>query len=244
VNKQFGTGAVYVIPDSTVDSGPRMLGILQEASVNFKGTTKKLYGQKQMPVDSGRANLDVTGKAKLASMSLGLLQAILGGAISTGMKLSVDEVAIVPAVAGPYTITVAHAAAFNADAGVIYQATQVRLKLVTGVPTVGQYAVNATTGVYTFAAADTLKGVVISYIYNDTVNGQTLTLTNQQSGEAPQARLFLFNTHRSKHFGIDLYAVEFQEVGIATKQGDFWMVDVSFDAFCDATDTLGAVYAD
>jgi hypothetical protein len=33
-------------------------------------------------------------------------------------------------------------------------------------------------------------------------------------------------------------------VGIATKQGDFWMVDVTFDAFCDATDTLGAFYAD
>jgi hypothetical protein len=35
-----------------------------------------------MPVDSGRSNLDVTGKAKLAAMSLGLLQTILGGTIT------------------------------------------------------------------------------------------------------------------------------------------------------------------
>jgi hypothetical protein len=144
----------------------------------------------------------------------------------------------------PYTVTVAHAANFNADAGVIYAATQVRLKLVAAGPTVGQYSVNPATGTYTFAAADTLKGVVISYIWNDTATGQTLTVTNTLSGEAPQCRLFLFNTHKGKYFGVDLHAIEFQEIGIATKQGDFWMQDVTFDAFCDASDTLCEFFAD
>jgi hypothetical protein len=88
------------------------------------------------------------------------------------MKLAVDEAAIVPAVAGPYTITVAHAGDLqrrrrrdlHGHAG----APQVRRRR----PAVGQYSVNPATGVYTFAAADTLKGVTISYIYNDAANGR------------------------------------------------------------------------
>jgi hypothetical protein len=33
-------------------------------------------------------------------------------------------------------------------------------------------------------------------------------------------------------------------LGIPTKQEDFWICDIDFDASTDASDTLGAIYAD
>jgi hypothetical protein len=95
VNKQFGTGAVYnITPDNA--PGSEMLAILQEVSLNAKATTKDLYGQGLLPVDSGDSNLEVSGKAKLAALSLGMLQLVLGGDISDGMKVAIDETSAIP----------------------------------------------------------------------------------------------------------------------------------------------------
>jgi hypothetical protein len=242
VNKQFGTGAVYNITDDNAP-GSEMLAILQEASLNAKATTKDLFGQGLLPVDSGDSNVEVSGKAKLAALSLGVLQLVLGGDISTGMKAAIDENAVIPANPGPYTIAVAHAADFDADGGVIFKVTGKRLQRVAAAPATGEYSVNVATGTYTFAAADKDLAVVISYIY-EVVTGKKLTVKNSPAGKTKKCRTFLFNERDGKMFGVDLFAVRYNEVGIATKQGDFWMTDVSFKAFCNAADELCAFYAD
>jgi hypothetical protein len=244
MNKQFGTGAVYNLPTTNYpDSSPELLGILQEASLTGKATTKDLYGQGLLPVDSGDSNLEVSGKAKLGALSLSLLQLVLGGTRAAGVKLAVDEAAAIPDNPGPYTIVVAHAGTFDADAGVFFTDTQKRLVRVGAAPATGQYSVNAGTGTYTFAAADKKLNVTISYIYKDAANGETLTVTNRPAGSTPKCRVFLFSTRDGKIFGVDLFSVRFNEVGIATKQGDFWMTDVSFKAFCNDADQLAAFYA-
>lgn len=56
---------------------------------------------------------------------------------------------------------------FSLDLGVIYTASGTALTKVTGTPAVGQYAVNVSTGVYTFAAADAGAAITISGAFTE-----------------------------------------------------------------------------
>jgi N-acetylneuraminic acid mutarotase len=64
-----------------------------------------------------------------------------------------------------YQVTVAHAPQFQADQGVLYADTLKKLTAVPKTPTSGHYSVDQTKGVYTFAASDMGRGVLISYLY-------------------------------------------------------------------------------
>lgn len=66
--------------------------------------------------------------------------------------------------ANPYQVTVTNAASFGIDQGVTYAVGGAALTLIaSGTPAAGQYTVTSA-GLYTFAAADTGKGVLINYI--------------------------------------------------------------------------------
>jgi hypothetical protein len=88
--------------------------------------------------------------------------------------ISLPETLSVPG-SGPYTVTVAHAAAFVADLGVTHSG--VPLVKVAGSPATGQYSVTA--GVYTFNAAQAGQAMVISYRYLVDPAAYTVTLPNK-----------------------------------------------------------------
>ena len=157
--------------------------------------------------------------------------------------MAVNEAATIPS-STPFTYTTTNGANFQTDYGVIYTVTGQQLIKVTGTPTTGQYAVNTTGGVYTFAAADEGLGVNISYTYTSTTRGATITLTNQLMGYAPEFRAFLFNQFRTKIVGLELFSCTMGSISIPTKQEDFWVSDIDFDAGVDASGTLGKIYAD
>jgi hypothetical protein len=224
---------------------PYRFGVLQNAQVDFKGDLKKLYGQKQFPVAKARGKIDVTVKAKLAVLDPNLLnQLYFAQAGASGITLVADgEAQNVPA-SSPYTVTVANASTFLNDYGVQYSATQQQLtRLASGTPAQGQYTVSSA-GVYTFAAADEGAAMLISYTYTVTARGETITLTNQLMGYAPNFRALLYNTTSGKFIGLELFNCTASEISLPTKQEDFWIVDFNFDASTDSTDTLGKLYAD
>ena len=248
MNIQFGTGVLYGLPNAgntATDPTPYKFGILQEASVEFKADLKKLFGQSQFPVAKARGKIEVNCKGKFATLDPNLLnQLYFGQAQASGMTImAVDEACSVPAVS-TYTITVTNAAHFVTDYGVAYSATGQQFTKVAISPAAGQYSVNAGTGVYTFAAADASAAVLISYTYTDSARGSTITLSNQLMGFAPEFRAFLFNNFRTKLMGIELYSCTMGQISLPTKQEDFWMCDVTFDAGVDASNTLGQIYAD
>ena len=74
----------------------------------------------------------------------------------------------------PYTISVANAASFIADLGVVKTSNSSAMTAVVGVPAQGQYSVNPATGVYTFNASDTGTAVLISYTYRQAGSGKNL----------------------------------------------------------------------
>jgi hypothetical protein len=249
MNIQFGTGVLYGLPNAgnlATNPTPYKFPVLQEASVEFKGDLKKLYGQSQFPVAKARGKIDVSCKCKIAAFDIGMLnQLYFGQAAAAGVTtMAVDEVDTIPGT--PFSITPTNAAHFVTDYGVIDKATgaqMVKVPLLT-TPTTGQYHVDPATGIYTFAAADTTKVVKINYSYTDSTTGETITLTNQLMGYAPEFRAFLFSNFRTKRLGIELYSCTLGQITVPTKQEDFWMSDLTFDAGVDATDTLGQIYAD
>lgn len=247
MNLQFGTGVVFCLPNAgnlAANPTPSKLGVVQENSVEFKADLKKLFGQKQFAAAKARGKIEVSGKSKFASMDPNALnQLYFGQTQQTGMTImAVDEAATIPDAPGPYTIVVAHSATVVTDFGVVDSATGAQLTKVAAAPAAGQYSCAG--GTYTFAAADKNKAVLISYTYTDNARGTTIKLSNQLMGFAPEFRMFLFNNFRGKLFGLELYSCTMGQLSIPTKQEDFWITDITYDASCDASDQLGAIYAD
>lgn len=243
---QFGTGVLFGVPNAAntaANPTPFKFGVLQEASIEFKADLKKLFGTKQFPVAKARGKIDVSCKAKIASLDPNMINQLYFGQVSSAgvVTLAEDETASIPAT--PFQITVTNHTVFVHDEGVIDTLTGTQLTKVASAPTTGQYSVDESTGIYTFAAADTGKSVKISYTYTAT-GGSTITLANQSMGYAPEFRAFLFSNFRGKRFGIELLSCTMGQLTIPTKQEDFWMADITFDAGVDATDTLGHIYGD
>jgi hypothetical protein len=242
---------LYGLPNAgntAANPTPYQLGVLQEVSVDFKADLKKLFGTSQFPVAKARGKIDVTAKGKFATLDPSMLNQLYFGQVQTpGMTLmAVNEAFTIGSGSPPVeTYTVANGTTFQTDYGVINAVTGAQfVKVTSGSPATGQYSVNPATGAYTFAAADNGTGVLISYTYTSSTRGATITLTNQLMGYAPEFRAFLFNTFRNKIMGLELYSCTMGSVSIPTKQEDFWMLDIDFDAGVDASGTLGKIYAD
>ena len=140
------------------------------------------------------------------------------------------------------SVQIANAATFTTDYGVQYASSSQQLIKVASAPAQGQYMVSA--GSYSFNSADAGTAVLISYTYTSGTRGATVTLANQFMGYAPEFRALLYNIFRSKYFALELFNCTASEISVPTKQEDFWIVDINFDACCDSSGNLGKIYAD
>lgn len=92
---------------------------------------------------------------------------------------------------GPFTITAAKASVFAFDEGVTLVSDGSAFEAVASGPATGQYSVNNTTGVYTFAAADAGKAILIAYSYNvpdaalEAISLRLITLRYKAKGRDP-----------------------------------------------------------
>src|ERR1700747_3728308 len=139
----FGSGAVWGERTDAIGSGighPQFC-VLQDIQIDFDWTDKPLYGQLQFPVAIARGQGKITGKAKFAQI-LGLLYSdiFFGLTPATGQfAVSQLEAASVPAVTA-YTVTVANAASYNDDLGVVYAGSGKRFNRVTTASAPGPYS--------------------------------------------------------------------------------------------------------
>ena len=144
---------------------PQRFGALQDISIDVSWDTKMLHGQNQFPLAVGRGKGKVTGKAKSAQINGALLNSIIfGQTLTSGTILANKNDTTGTAVpTTPFIITVVppSSGTYFKDLGVT-NANGDDLKRVASAPTTGQYAVNESTGAYTFAAADTAIVMFIS----------------------------------------------------------------------------------
>lgn len=234
---QFGSGTLFATPiggNLAANPTPMQFGTLQDVSLDISFDTKELYGMYQFPDVIARGKGKITGKAKFAKLNGKMINDLFfGQTVSSGQTLAqLDEAAAVPA-STPYTYTVANTATFVEDQGVRYSATGDSLARVASAPVQGQYSVS-NTGVYTFAAADSNAGVLISYTYTVTASGKTTAIINQLLGYAPTFSCVLRELFNGQQSDVKLYACIGSKLSRATRQDDFMVPEFDFSAFANA----------
>lgn len=230
----FGSGVLIGTRSDIANATPVNFGLVQEVTIDQSASVKEIYGQFQYPLAGARGTVKTTGKAKVARIS-GLAFANLYYGISPGagqLATAFAEAGSVPA-SSPYTVTVANAANFIDDDGVIYAATGLPLTKVASSPADGQYSVAA--GVYTFGVTDSGKGVLASYTYTIASSGQKITVTNQLIGTTPTFQALFYTTFQGQAVTLKLNNCISSKLSFGTKLEDFSMPEFDFSCFADAS---------
>lgn len=124
-------------------------------------------------------------------------------------------------------------AVFVADLGCIYAATGMLLKRVASAPAVGQYAVNTTTGIYTFSTADAGLTVLQSFQYTNALftGASKQTVLNLPMGYAPTLRFDLTVAYLGKMTTFSFPMAVPQKMSIGFKNEDFSVPEFDLEAF-------------
>lgn len=231
----FGSGLLYATRNDLTTQTPLRFGAFQDLSIDITGDIKQLYGQTQYPLDVARGKSKIECKAKFVGISAVQFNAVFfGGTIATGQTLSAyQEVGSIPGT--PYTVTVSNSATWTTDLGVRFSSTGLPLTLVTGTPTTGQYSVAA--GVYTFAAADTLKGVLIDYLYT-AVTGYTMALVNPLMGNAPRFQADFTQSYEGLEYTFHFPRCVATKLTMPSKLDDYTMPELDFSIYADPSGNI------
>jgi hypothetical protein len=245
----FGAGKLIAVPTTDAAGNaiavptPVTIAVLQDVSVDFDFETKTLHGANQFAVAVARGKAKIGWKAKTGDFDAAALGSLLlGSQPTTARKAAViDFAASIPATPFAVTITPPDSGTFVADLGVTNALTGVALTRVASAPATGQYSL--TNGVYTFAAADTLKPVLISYEYtkaNDTTS-KLFAISNNLMGYTPTFSALFYNEYMGKKLVMKLNANVMGKQGLPFKNDDFTMTDFDAEAFADASGSVGYI---
>lgn len=230
----FGAGQLWVTRNDVALGQPFPCGIFQEVTIDFSATNKPLFGGRNFPEFVARGAFKVTGKAKFAEITGQLVNDIFfGQATTTGLFIPVVEPWTIPGT--PYQVTVAGSATWVDDLGVYYAAVGPGggrlVKVASGTPTVGQYKVTA--GVYTFAAADTTLGVVITYTKTSAGAGQNqaTTVVAAQVGTNPIFQAVFMGQYNGNDVVFKFLNCVANKWSLQSKIEDWLIPEIDFDCF-------------
>jgi hypothetical protein len=229
----FGSGVLIGTRSDIANATPLNFGLVQEVTIDQTATIKEINGQFQYALAAARGTIKTTGKAKVARISgLAFANLYYGVTPVAGQNAtSFAETAVVPS-ASPYNISVVNAANFIADAGVLYAASGLPLTKVDTSPAAGQYSVAA--GVYTFAAADEGKAILVTYTYTIAATGQKFTVSNQLVGTTPTFQALFYTTFQGQAVTLQLNNCTSSKLSFGTKLEDFVIPEFDFSCFADA----------
>lgn len=242
--QKFGVGVLIATTRTDAQGNtlavpaPYRLGILQDVSGDFSFEAKPLYGNSQLPIDQGRGKAKLAFSAKTADINAAALAALHFGITPTvGLKLPLlDQAASIPS--GPFQVTpvIPGGGAFVADLGVMDTSGNTFLR-VASAPATGQYTVSA--GVYTFAAADTGRAVLVSVEYSASTGGLIVPMTNQLLGYSPSFSVILYNDSKGGKLAVKLTNCQSDKLSLPFKNDDFTIADFGFMALDDGTGSAG-----
>jgi hypothetical protein len=240
---QFGPGILIATRTDLTPATPINIGYAQEFSIEFAGTNKALYGQKQLPLVQARGTIKPTGKFKSAVLSGTALNALFWGTTFTtgGIAWNIDSTFSVSTLST--SVTVGSSSSFDANLGVKYAATGLPLMRVsTGAEVVGSYSQSG--NVLAFATADNGAALKITYT-NTTAVGQSLLATNSLIGTTPTFQLDYYtnlNQPTAKPFVIRLYQAIMSKYTMDYKLEDYMMPAFEFDLMANASDQIFTKY--
>lgn len=245
----FGPGTAYATLISYTDGTtpslpqPRKVDVMQEVSLDFSMTAKPLFGQLIFPVAVGLGEGKVTGKIKSARFNSGLVSDIAfgqPGALSGGQTLIQDgEPHTVPS--SPFTITVTppNSGTFLSDLGVYYGDSGVQLTRAASASAAGIYSLSSAT--YTFNTADSAAPILISYRYTVTT-GETMQINNLVQGAVSISSFDYQGQYAGRYIGVHLPYIVTGKFSLPTKEQDWIIGEMDFDAFANASNVVAYMY--
>lgn len=245
--KLFGAGVLaatelYDANGSAVSvPTPAPFGILQDVSLDFDFEEKLLYGARQFPEAIGRGKGKISGKAKFARIYAALFNnAFFGQTLTSGFFATYNDSTgtAIPATPFQITPTVPSSGTWESDQGVVDSNGRLMTRVASS-PTAGQYAVTA--GVYTFASADNVSGLLafINYRYTATVTGaQKSSVANLLMGYAPIIQVDLSVSYGGKFMSVRLPNCLPSKMSWQFKNDDFTIPDFDFGAFADGSNNI------
>lgn len=233
MQSRFGCGFLFGIPTG---GSPIMFAALQDVSVDFSQDLKTLHGSNKFALEQAGGKAKIEAKCSVGRIDPVLFNSIYwGGTIATGVTLgSMDELATIPAVS-TFTVTAAQAVNFRTDLGVYDVLLGRFMTRVPSAPATGQYSVNETTGVYTFASADASRAVRLYYSYGASTGGMTVTGTNQTLGSVIDFKAVLQNQFKGSQSVLTLNRCISTKFSMPFKQDDFLLPSFNFSAQDDGT---------
>lgn len=248
----FGAGKLIAVPtldalgNPVASPTPVAVAVLQDVSVDLDYETKSIHGEKQFPVAIGRGKGKITWKAKAGDFSAGVLGSLFLGSTPAAARRGIvpDQVATIPATPFQVTPVVPGSGTVVADLGVTDVATGQPMTRVTSTPPdAGQYFFNQISRVYTFAADDTGKAVLITFEYSIAASpgSQLFTITNQLMGYTPTFSAVLYNQFAGKTIAMKLNNNVLGKLSLPFKNDDFTTNDIDAEAFADASGSLGYI---
>lgn len=238
-NLYFHSAEVYLKPTRT-NPTPRRVGVIQEISIEIKRDLKELFGERKYAEDVASGNESISGKYKAGEFDPAwLTDVFLQADRSTGVLLLAQAEQVTIATG---TATVANAANYREDYGVVGADGTVYTR-VAATPAVGQYAVNETTGVYTFNTTENGNKPLITYLYNSASGGETLTVNNTLAGDTVFCSLLLRKTSRAgSYFGLRLANATFESMSFGFKLNEYTMPEGAFKGFAGANGKVFEVF--
>lgn len=236
----FGAGMMVAIPKTPLPT-PRVLGTMQEASIEFSGSTKELFGQHQFAEAAARGQQKITGKAKYAQVNMDVYNDIyFNESVQPGQNLAIfNKEFTVDKTAFTVVPSLEANTVFLENLGVMNNAGKT-LTRVDGAPNEGEYKLDEKTGTYTFHASLKEKPVFISYLYHDKKNGSRIVINNQLMGEAPTFKAIFNGRFNGKQMTLILNACTSSKLSlISTKLEDFSIPEFDFSAMSDDTNRVG-----
>jgi hypothetical protein len=232
--QHFGIGYLAAIPSGT-NPTPIQFGLVKDVSVDVATNYVKERGQWQHVVAVGRGNVDISGKCGSVSLFGGAIGQVLGVTPVAGSTVGVPgEISTIPTT--PFQVTVANGATFAADHGVLDLTTGLWMTRAATATGTGVYAVNATTGQYTFNTADSAHKVAIAYAYTSALLGKTVAVVNTNCVLATGIQMSVYGPGAAgKLFGVKFYSVFMPKIGFSLKPADFKAQNVEFFAAEDGT---------
>jgi hypothetical protein len=233
----FGTGFLFGNPiggNEATNPTPQYFGTVQDIDVEISATIKELRGNLQFPDDTAIADKKLTGKIKWGRIEIPVFNQLYFADTYVAGVTAVQprEAHSVPATPFQVTIAPPSGGVFGIDLGVLDASTGLPFTKVASGPTTGQYTVSG--AVYTFAAADTLRNVLISYTYTLAASGNTLTVNNQVQGYGPVFEIWLTEPYQNAGNGLHLYACKASKLGAPRKRDDYVITEFDFEAFANA----------
>lgn len=261
----FGAGRARLIP---AGGGTAVeLGVVQSASVELKVDLKELRGPYRYPIAVADGKGTASGKVMFMQLWPASLAAILSGTQTTGAsQAAIAETGTVATTTYLYalangatyvvgseivTVIIGGTTAGSSVGGtpVFYVRGTTPAAATLTNPTAGVYSISAS-GSLTFAAGDVGNTVQVTYLYTPTVATANVSVALSQVGmnTAPTFQLTLIGvgkniyTNQAQQFITQFNSCLAPSLKMDFKLDDYTGLDVDYQAFIDATGTLGSFH--